>query len=70
MRRFIAGVLFLAGAFWTLPALYTFMAMGSAGVANEAAAGLTVMTALIYVFPGLVLIGLGTLIWPKRPDKP
>lgn len=73
MRRVVAGVLFAVGAFWLLPALYTISALaGVDGAADSAIGGfLVIFTALIYVFPSLILIGLGTLIWPKRQaDNP
>ena len=72
MRRIVAGVLIAVGIFWLLPALYTFAALSGIDDPGSAAGGFLVLfTGLIYVFPSLILIGLGTLIWPKRQtDNP
>lgn len=68
IRRFIALCIFLFGALWTSPAIFMLFALGSAGAeANEDIAALAFgMHAIIFIIPGLILIGLGTLVWPKK----
>jgi hypothetical protein len=67
IRRFIAAVIFLFGALWASPILLTLFNMDDLNeISQEGAAIMFGVQSLFFVIPGLILIGIGTLVWPKK----
>lgn len=70
IRRLIAACIFLFGLLWASPAIVMMFAMGSVAPENQDVAAMAFgLQGLFFIIPGLILIGLGTLVWPKKEKR-